>query len=81
MNLLKNSFIRQNPKNTDFDSEKGFKFHATLAMKDIHQKFDDIWSYLKNYSIVTKGICYRITLLKKWKNCLRIRFSTKKDSW
>lgn len=47
----------------DSDSESKFKFHATLAIKDIHRKFDDIWNYLKQFPIETKGVCYRITLL------------------
>ena len=49
------------------DSRGKFKFHATIAMKDIHYKFDKIWEYLKNYHIKTKGMCYRITLLKQGK--------------
>jgi rRNA maturation protein Nop10 len=48
----------------DHDSKEKFQFHVTLAMKDIHQKFDDIWNYLQKYSIKTKAISYRITLLK-----------------
>ena len=63
--LAKELFRKTKSLNKDFDSEKGFKFHATLAMKDIHQKFEDIWNYLGNYPIKTKGVCYRITLLKK----------------
>ncbi len=49
------------------DSKNKFKFHATIAMKDIHYKFDKIWEYLKGYDIKTKGMCYRITLLKQGK--------------
>lgn len=52
-------------QNFDHDSEDDFKFHATLAMKDIHKKFDDIWGYLQKYPIQTKGVCYRATLLNK----------------
>ena len=62
--LAKELIHKTKSKNIDQDSELNFKFHATLAMKDIHQKFDDIWNYLKTYPIQTKSVCYRITLLK-----------------
>lgn len=52
------------PKNKSIDSDIDFEFHATLAMKDIHHKFEDIWDYLKRYPIKANGVCYRITLLK-----------------
>lgn len=51
----------------DIDSKKEFHFHATLAMKDIDRKFDDIWEYLQKYDIVKFGVSYRITLLKMGK--------------
>ena len=53
--------------NYDNDSKKQFYFHATLAMKDIDRKFDDIWKYLQKYDIVKYGTSYRITLLKMGK--------------
>jgi 2'-5' RNA ligase superfamily len=65
--LAKELIRKTKSKNIDFDSDLDFKFHATLAMKDIHHKFDDIWNYLKTYPIKTKGICYRITLVKNAK--------------
>ena len=51
----------------NIDSDKQFHFHATLAMKDIDRKFDDIWEYLKKHDISEKGVAYRITLLKMGK--------------
>lgn len=63
--LAKKLFAKTKSQNIDFDKDSKFQFHATLAMKDIHHKFDDIWNYLKVYSINTKGVCYRITLLNK----------------
>lgn len=51
----------------DRDSKDEFKFHATLALKDIDRKFDEIWDYLKNYRIKTDNVSYRITLLRKGK--------------
>jgi 2'-5' RNA ligase len=65
-------------KNIDIDSDSNFKFHATLAMKDIHHKFDDIWNYLKTYHIKAKGICYRITLLRTSKIICEYDFVQKK---
>jgi len=53
--------------NFDHDSKDKFKFHAIVAMKDIHHKFDEIWDYLKTYDIKTQGISFRITLVKQGK--------------
>ena len=58
------------------DSKDKFHFHATLAMKDIDRKFERIWEYLKNYEIKTKGVCYRITLLKESKIMYEYELST-----
>ena len=52
---------------SNIDSDSEFHFHATLAMKDIDRKFDDIWEYLKRYDIAKYGVSYRVTLLKKGK--------------
>ncbi|HXG74403.1 MAG TPA: hypothetical protein VNK44_06265 [Candidatus Nitrosotenuis sp.] len=49
----------------DKDSRDGFKFHVTIALKDIDRKFDEIWDYLENYKIKSDEIAYRITLLRK----------------
>ncbi len=51
--------------NIDNDSKEDFKFHATIAMRDIDRKFDRIWDYLKKYKIHKNGTSYRITLLRK----------------
>ncbi len=64
--------------NASHDSRDKFKFHATVAMKDIHYKFDKIWEYLKTYDIKTKGMCYRITLLKEGKIMYEFDFPTKR---
>jgi len=64
--------------NASHDSRDKFKFHATIAMKDIHHKFDEIWGYLKNYDIKTKGMCYRITLLKQGKIMYEYDMPTKR---
>ena len=47
-------------------------------MKDIHYKFDKNWEYLKNYDIKTKGMCFRITLLKQGKIMYEYDLSTKR---
>ena len=60
------------------DSKKEFSFHATLAMKDINQKFDDIWEYLQDYDIKSRGISYRITLLKNQKIMYEYELPTKR---
>lgn len=65
--LAKEIIHKTKSKNIDYDSESDFKFHATLAMKDVHQKFKDIWDYLENYDIRTNGVCYRMTLLRNGK--------------
>ena len=64
--------------NIDHDSKNKFKFHATIALKDIHRKFDRIWDYLKNYKIKTNGVCLRITLLKKGKIMYEYELPTKR---
>jgi len=64
--------------NTSHDSRDKFQFHATIAMKDIDQKFGEIWEYLKNYNIKTKGTCYRITLLKQGKIMYEYELPTKR---
>ena len=63
---------------TSHDSKNKFKFHATIAMKDIHYKFDKIWEYLKGYDIKTQGMCYRITLLKQGKIMYEYDLPTKR---
>ncbi|AJW71223.1 2'-5' RNA ligase family protein [Nitrosopumilus adriaticus] len=64
--------------NFDQDSKDKFKFHATIAMKDIHHKFDEIWDYLQNYDIKTNGMCYRITLLNQGKIMYEYELPTKR---
>lgn len=64
--------------NIDHDSKEKFQFHATIAMRDIDKKFDAIWEYLKNYEIKSKGICYRITLLRKGKIMYEYDLRTKR---
>ena len=61
---------------SEHDSKAKFHFHTTLAMKDIDRKFEKIWEYLKNYEIKTKGVCYRITLLKERKIMYEYELST-----
>ena len=63
--------------NIDHDSKEKFQFHATIAMKDIHRKFDEIWEYLKNYEIKSDELSYRITLLKKGKIMYEYDLKTK----
>jgi 2'-5' RNA ligase len=53
--------------NIDYDSKEKFRFHATLAMKDIDRKFDDIWEYLQKYDVSGSAAAYSITLLKMGK--------------
>ncbi|QUC65422.1 2'-5' RNA ligase family protein [Nitrosopumilus sp. K4] len=64
--------------NTSHDSRDKFKFHATIAMKDIHYKFDKIWEYLQNYEIKTQGVALRVTLLKQGKIMYEYEFPTKR---
>lgn len=49
----------------DKDSKDEFRFHTTIALKDIDRKFDEIWGYLENYKIKSDEISYRVTLLRK----------------
>ena len=60
------------------NSKNKFRFHATIAMNDIHYKFDKIWEYLKGYDIKTEGMCYRITLLKRGKIMYEYELQTKR---
>jgi len=64
--------------NIDHDSKEKFRFHATIALKDIHKKFDEIWEYLKNQDIESKGFCYRITLLRNQKIMYEYDLRTKR---
>jgi len=63
---------------SEHDSKAKYHFHATLAMKDIDRKFEKIWEYLKNYEMKTKGVCYRITLLKNGKIMYEYELPTKR---
>ncbi len=64
--------------NIDHDSKEKFQFHVTIAMKDIDQKFDAIWEYLKDYEIKSDAVSYRITLLKKGKIMYEYDLKTKR---
>ncbi|MEK6957523.1 MAG: 2'-5' RNA ligase family protein [archaeon] len=49
-----------------YDYVDDFKFHATLAFKDIEKKFDAIWDYLQTQETPLKEeYVLRITLLKR----------------
>ena len=62
-----------------FDRSRGkFHFHATIGLKDIDRKFDDVWEYLKNYRIKTRGTCYRITLLNRGEIMYEYELPTKR---
>lgn len=76
--LAKNLLKITNAQDHDCDSKDKFKFHATVAMKDIHQKFDEIWEYLKDYEMRTQGVSYRITLLKQGKIVYEYDMPTKR---
>lgn len=67
-----------NAVDVSHDSRDKFKFHATIAMKDIDKKFEKIWEYLKNYKIKTRGMCYRITLLNEGKIMYEYDLPTKR---
>ncbi len=63
----------------DKESKEKFKFHATVAFKDINQKFSKIWTYIKqkegpkiNQTLI------RITLLKNSKILLEYDFIQKR---
>lgn len=66
-NLSKKLLKITDSSNIDHDSKEKFRFHATIAMKDIDKKFDTICEYLKNYEMKSEGVSYRITLLRKGK--------------
>lgn len=53
------------PKNRSNESLDDFKFHSTVAINDIADKFDDIWDHISKKPPKVHGICYRITLLKE----------------
>lgn len=36
---------------SEFDFDQQFTFHATLVLKDIQRKFDNIWKYLQTWKI------------------------------
>jgi 2'-5' RNA ligase len=48
-----------------YDNEKDFKFHATIAFKDIDRKFNQIWDYLKSKEEPNiNQYLLRVTLIK-----------------
>lgn len=52
----------------DYDNKEDYKFHATLAFRDIEKKFNNIKKYLENIELIKKDeYVLRITLLKKGK--------------
>lgn len=65
--LAKKLLKMTDSSNVDHGSRENFQFHATIAMKDINEKFDAVWEYLKKYEMKSEGICYRITLLRNRK--------------
>ncbi len=64
---------------SEFDDPKDdFYFHATIAMKDISEKFDKIWEYLDNLGINFEDSCYRLTLLREGKIMYEYDLTTKR---
>jgi len=52
----------------EWDKNKKFSFHATIAFKDIDRKFSDIWRYLKSKEEpYINQYLLRITILRKGK--------------
>ncbi|RZN37221.1 MAG: 2'-5' RNA ligase family protein [Methanophagales archaeon ANME-1-THS] len=50
----------------EWDKDKKFSFHATIAFKDIDRKFPDIWRYLKSKEVPNiNQYLLRITILGK----------------
>lgn len=55
------------PKDPDIEKMNPFPFHVTLALKDIDEKFDDIWKYLSKTNIRLRGEFCGVTLLRDGK--------------
>ncbi|MFH1256414.1 MAG: 2'-5' RNA ligase family protein [Candidatus Diapherotrites archaeon] len=52
----------------EWDKEQEFVFHATLALKDLENKFDKIWEYLQNMEKPNiEQYLLRLTLLRNGK--------------
>jgi 2'-5' RNA ligase len=52
----------------EWDKNKKFSFHATIAFKDIDRKFSDIWRYLKRKEVPNiNQHLLRITILRNSK--------------
>jgi 2'-5' RNA ligase len=50
----------------EWDKDKRFSFHATIAFKDIDRKFPDIWRYLKSKEVPNiNQYLLRITIIGK----------------
>ena len=54
-------------KNRKIDGADDFEFHATIAMDDINDRFDDIWKYLESFKLSNTGTCYRTSLINRKK--------------
>lgn len=55
-------------KLTEYDYEDDFKFHSTIAFKDIEKKFGDIWDYIqKKEPPLMNQYLLRIAILKNQK--------------
>ena len=60
--------LSQWAKLKEFDVEKDFIFHITIAFKDIDKKFRKIWKYLQEREIVEiNSSIFRLTLLRNSK--------------
>jgi len=73
-------------KMTEFDNKKSFKFHATIAFKDIDRKFSDIWDYIKQKEPPKiSQYLLRITIIKNQKilceyDLMQKRLFTRRDA-
>jgi len=57
--------LSQWAKLKEFDMEKDFIFHITIAFRDIDKKFNKIWKYLQEKEIVEiNSSIFRLTLLR-----------------
>ncbi len=56
---------------SEFDLEPDFKYHATLVMHDIYQKFDRIWNFLQTWKISEiKQYVIRVSIINERRRIL-----------
>lgn len=65
---------------SEFDFDQQFTFHATLVLKDIQRKFDNIWKYLQTWKIPKmEQYVLRVSIIKNHRILAEYDFLQRKN--